>query len=343
MKERSNKRKLFFYSLSAVIILLVVFAIGEAGVRYLGYKSAHPSNRPDIKVEPGDSFYTRDSLLGYMHLQGNYKIIIKDTLVFNVSNTMYGKLRRTHPPEKDSLYKTKDKIWVMGGSCTYGWSISDEETYPWKLQELIKDYEVINFGVTGYGTIHSLLQMEKRLKTMEPPEMIVIGYADFHDDRNTYNDRRKKQAEVHDYLGPHIQPYARIGDDGELVIHRADTTDYQHWPLSGHSALINTTEKAFNLLKAKMLDNHEVSRRLIDRIHQICQRNGITLVIAGINPSDRTNEMLTYCRENDIPAVNIGVINPDGRYQNLPWDGHPNAWANTVYSYRLYEFIKDYL
>jgi len=343
MKNRSKKRQLIFYGISAMVVLLIIFAIGEIAVRMMGYQSSHPGNKPDIEVEPGNSFYRRDSLLGYSHLPGKYEVTIKDEFVFNVSNTFHGNLRRTHPPELDSVYTPKDKIWIMGGSCTYGWSLNDEETYPWKVQEKVEGYEVINFGMAGFGTIHSLLQLEHHLKTMEKPEIIVIGYAGFHDDRNTYNPRRKKEAEMWNFLGPHVQPYARLDENGDLIIHRTDTTDYQSFPLSKYSALINSVEKAVNIMRSKFIDNHEVSRRLIERIHRICQKNDIELIVAGINLSKKTRDMISYCKKNDIPAVNIGVDNTRGGYTNLPYDGHPNAKANTIYANRLYEFLKDYL
>lgn len=343
MKNRSKRRKVFYYALSMFIVLLFIFALGEITVRQMGYDSAHPSNRPNIKVHPGSSFYQRDSLLGYSHLPGSYQVTIKDSFVFDVTNNVSGNLRRTYPEEKDSIYSKKDKIWVMGGSCTYGWSLNDKETFPWKMQEQIDDYELINFGMCGFGTIHSLLQIEEKLKKMKKPEMIIIAYAGFHDDRNVYNDRRKKEAEMWDFLGPHVQPYATLDENGKLMVHTTDTVDYKNWPFSEYSALINSAEKAFNIMKAKFDNSHEVSKRIMDRIHRICKENDIQLVVAGLNLSERTKSMLRYCRKNDIPAVNIGVNNRAGEFQNLPWDGHPNAWANTVYATRLYEFLKPYL
>lgn len=340
---RSKKRKLFFYGISLTLVIAFIIGLGEVGVRMIGYKSSHPSNKPNIEVNPGNSFYQRDSILGYAHLPGKYKITIKDSFVFRVSNTVHGNLRRTHPPELDSIYEKKDKIWIMGGSCTYGWSLNDEETYSWKVQGKLDNYEVINFGMAGFGTIHSLLQIEHHLKTMKKPEIIVIGYAGFHDDRNTYNPRRKKEAEMWNFLGPHVQPYARLNDAGELVIHRTDTADYQSFLLSKYSALANSVEKAVNIMRSKFIDNHEVSRQIIERIRRICEKNDITLIVAGINLSKKTKDMVEYCKKNNIPATNIGVDNSEGGYTNLPWDGHPNAKANTIYAKRLYQFIKDYL
>src|SRR6056297_1899024 len=103
MKHRSKKRRLIYYGISLLIVLAIIVAVGEVVVRMMGYQSAHPSNKPDIEVQPGNSFYQRDSVLGYDHLPGKYKITIKDSFVFRVSNTVHGNLRRTHPPRLDSL------------------------------------------------------------------------------------------------------------------------------------------------------------------------------------------------------------------------------------------------
>lgn len=95
-------------------------------------------------------------------------------------------LRVTRPLSECHREDRREAIWVFGCSFTHGWSLNDEETYPWVLQQRLPDYQVVNFGVSGYGTLHSLMQFREALRTRDKPKAAVVAYGFLHDRRNTF-------------------------------------------------------------------------------------------------------------------------------------------------------------
>ena len=46
---------------------------------------------------------------------------------------------------------SKKRILILGDSFTFGDEVSDDATYPYYLEKMIPGFEVLNFGVNGYG------------------------------------------------------------------------------------------------------------------------------------------------------------------------------------------------
>ncbi len=168
--------------------------------------------------------------------------------VTHLSNT----LRVTRPLEIYNLSDSKDEIWVFGCSVTHGWSLNDDETYPWLLQESLPCYKIVNFGVTGYGTLHSLIQFHEALLKRKKPKAVIIAYGFFHDRRNTFLRLRRKGLVPLNKLGPLVQPYARVNKRGELTWSMA-TAQFHAFPLMRYSALIHLIEKAYNRILSAIL------------------------------------------------------------------------------------------
>ncbi len=138
-----------------------------------GYKHRYI---PKLKVDnnwsiiDSSDIFKKDSILGYTHLPGKYYVTLNDNYTF-VTTHKKNSLRITHPIADDSNYIDKSKIWIMGCSFTHGWSINDEETFAWLVQEVYKDdyanlqaklsfiqREFINLTIQDKkGTITSLL------------------------------------------------------------------------------------------------------------------------------------------------------------------------------------------
>jgi len=56
--------------------------------------------------------------------------------------------------------RDKKRIIVLGDSFVYGFSLNDNETYPYQLgEELGNEFEVINLAASGYGTDQALLKL----------------------------------------------------------------------------------------------------------------------------------------------------------------------------------------
>ncbi len=322
----------------AAILFVVLFIIGEVALRILGYTGTDSKPKLNIVVEPGNKYFKKDSILGYTHLPGTYNVTLNGNYTF-VTSHLDNTLRATHPKEDDSIFIDLPKIWMMGGSITHGWSINDSETFPWLVQKkFYDDYEIINFGVGGYGTIHSLLQILNALKTQKKPEKIIIIYASFHDMRNAFSERRKKAVTSMNFLGPLTQPYASIDDNNKLQIHNIDTVVYKEFFLADKLALINFLENVYLYFDGKFSNDKEITKAILLKISEICKENNIELIIAGVFPDQETLDMLKFCESKNINILDISV--PKSKeYVNLPHDGHPSPLANKKYSEKIINYI----
>jgi hypothetical protein len=152
-------------------------------------------------------------------------------VVTHLQNT----LRATQPIDNYSAADEKPEIWIFGCSFTHGWSLNDEETYPWLLQQRFPDYQIVNFGVSGYGTIHSLFQYRDALR-MKRPRLAILAYARFHDERNTFARNWRKSIAPKNNMGALKIPYALLSKDGTLQYLDADLY-YKELPIMNQMAL----------------------------------------------------------------------------------------------------------
>ena len=240
----SPLKKTSFIILTFLGLVLLFAAAAEVFIRMKGLEP-FKIQKPEVEVEPGEKFYAKNELLGYTHLPGKFKVTIKKELSFQVTNKE-DSYRITCPPNRQSFYADKEEIWIMGCSFTYGWALNDEDTYPWLLQERIPEYHIKNYGVCGYGNIHSLIQINEFLKESPKPKIIIVTYATFHDSRNTFSRARRKAVYFWNFLGPLTQPYATLNESGQLKLHRADEVVYRPWPFMRQLALVHYLEKKYN-------------------------------------------------------------------------------------------------
>jgi len=299
-------------------------------------KSVKPwrKHKITIQVEPGGKFFRRHPTLGYSHIPGRFIVTLGSGYSFNVTH-LPNTLRITHPIDINKKPERKEEIWIFGGSYTHGWSINDEETYPWLLQERLPEYDIINYGVSGYGTMHSLLQFLDALKT-KTPKVAVLAYAGFHDERNTFSRARRKIIAPWNKLGPLVQPYARVEKDGWLQYLFADV-EYSEFPMMRYSALVHFIETKYNEFESKRLRSHAVSEGLVTGMARLAKKHEVIFIVANISG---VHSMLHFAEKNKIPNIDIS-IDPDlPENTNRPHDDHPSAIANEKYANKLERFLR---
>ena len=290
----SRRKKLAFSLVTAVGLVVGLFLFCEIVLRLMGEQVlwTEPVN---VVVEPGGSLFATHPRLGYTHRPGAYRVTIRDALVFTLTHRADG-LRITRPLDAPPA-PGAPPLWVLGGSFTYGWTVDDHEAYPWRLQERLPAYDVVNLGVNGYGTVHALIQVEEALALGASPAAVVVAYTSYHDERNTFLRLRRKAVFLWNRLGDLRQPYARLTADGQVEIHLAER----------------------------------------------CRAHEIPLIVAGLYDDALTGDMLNFCREHGIPAVDIAVDLSLPQHNQRPNDSHPNALAHEQYAAKLHGFLRERL
>jgi len=334
----SRRKKLLFYFISYALIAVVLFAFCEVIARLKGFRP-YTIKQAEIAVEPGGKFFRAHPTLGYTHLPGQYRITLSGTYTFRATN-LENTLRATHPLETYVETDARQQLWILGDSITYGWSVSDEEAYPWILHERLKDYEVVNFGVSGYGTLHSLIQLRDAFQQGRTPRMVMLVYASWHDVRNTFIRIRRKMLAPSAYLGPLNQPYARLNRDGRLEIFM-DTVEYREFPLMRYSAFVHALEETYDNYEERHAGSHEVTKAIIKEMIELCRAHNTELILATLTSDPTTTDMIDFFRREGGKTVSIYVDMNKKENNNMPFDSHPSALAHKQYAEMLEAFLRS--
>ena len=182
-EPKAPRRRL---SLTAKLLLVCVFsALGiEAAVRVVDLVEDRDAEFY-LPVRADRSFYAPHPFLTYEMVPNRSREVPGFTFTHN---SLGFRGPETTVDKPDGVYR----ILCVGGSTTYGTGCSDDSTtYPARLQEILQEnhperrFEVINAGVSGYGTAENLINIQLRLLELDPDAIIVYHAA---------NDARPIQA-----------------------------------------------------------------------------------------------------------------------------------------------------
>ena len=331
-------RKALIFSLASIALIATLTLAGaELLARLAGIQ---PWVKADLQIHvmPTGRFFTPHPTRGYAQLPGTFVVTLPSSYSFTVTH-LPGGLRITHPLVTYTKRRPKPEIWIMGCSFTHGWSLNDQDTYPWLLQARLAQYEVVNHGVEGYGTLHALLQLREALTTQPPPRVVVYAYASLHDERNTFLRNRRKTIAPWSRLGPLLQPYVRLDGHGQLRAAMA-RTEYTEFPFMRYSAFVHFLEMTYNRLEDVWSESHQVSERLVLEMAELADQYQVKLVIATIAEDERSREMLAFAQAHGLMGVDISVDSNRQEYRNWPHDSHPSPLANVHYAERLESFLR---
>lgn len=170
---RSAARERLLRRLAVAVALLVVFGLGEVGLRIYARVSSY--------IPKVDLYDAPHYLLGRALLPG----AAYESRVGSIHVNSLGFRGPEFTPEKPAgTYR----IAAVGGSTTFGYypaTSSDQTTYPAVLERLLNDakpdsavarYEVINAGVPGYSLRSSLQNFSSRLLFFQP-DMLIVYHA----------------------------------------------------------------------------------------------------------------------------------------------------------------------
>lgn len=112
---------------------------------------------------------------------------IRNKAVFEnrILNSNSKGIRGTKEYSKDKPANTK-RIMIFGDSYTFGDEVSDNETYSYQLDQLLKNTEVMNMGIHAFGHDQMLIYLNETIENYQP-DIVILGYVWFDKDRNMTN------------------------------------------------------------------------------------------------------------------------------------------------------------
>ncbi len=328
-KRWSSKGKVLY----SIFLIFFVLGIGEIAVRALGF-SPWSLARYTFESEPFGPFFEPDARLGYKGRPGVFRLILSDTLRVVVSHDLRGyRITSTFPDPKPD----RPEIWVFGCSFTHGFGVNDYETYPWMLQEAFPSHKVSNFGMDGYGTYHALLQLESLMADGDIPELVILAYGSFHNQRNVSSRYWKKALAGRDVAEGIQYPFVRFNASQELI-RGMEKPVYKPWPLMRHSALVHYLENTVNNSEYTSLKPFEVTKRVIQRIDAKVSEYGSELLVLNIFRDKESTRMLDSIG-GSIKTLDISVDLNDKSVRILPGDGHPNRHGHRQMADELIKYL----
>ena len=170
--------------LTAVIIPIIFFILLEGGARFAGIEVIPSTLEQDPQSQAIDlmkkrGIFTEDPLLfwRFIPIDGKETWLVPGKLWIN----MLG-LRST---QNDFSKPVDLRIIALGDSCTFGWKLASDSTYPSLVEKGLREIDpdrridVINAGVPGYSSYQTRLQLETELIGIKSHlALIMLGWND---------------------------------------------------------------------------------------------------------------------------------------------------------------------
>jgi hypothetical protein len=197
------------------------------------------------------------STLGWKNKAGQYNVAPYSPGESEIRINFLKSGRRKTYDEQQNTIDDRSKIIFVGGSFTQGWAISDNETYPWKVQKAFPEFEVLNYGTGGYGTYQSLLTLEQSMPALHKPKIVFYGFMAGHEKRNVAPAHWLRHLSKYSVRSHVFLPYATIDKENLLIRHRPEA--YTKFPHRDKLAIVALAEKTLNKVKRYGRENQKRS------------------------------------------------------------------------------------
>jgi hypothetical protein len=192
------RKKDFTINFSILLVTLIIL--------FLGIEIFFRAFLPQIHGKT-DNFFAYDSSLGWKFIPnetGHY--VSRHEFRTKITINSDGMRDREYSLAKDSGRK---RVAVLGDSFVSTLGVPYEETSTTLLETKLKNSEVLNFGVNGYGPIQYFLLLQKKAIHYSPDLVIMVIYIgnDLYD-----------LLGISTWIDGYARPKALIDDQGQLHI-----------------------------------------------------------------------------------------------------------------------------
>ena len=211
-----------------------------------------------------------------------------------------GENRERRSPQ---VKRARGSILFLGGSCTFGHGVDDDEPYPAILgREYWKQWGIQNRAVTGWGTSHAYMVLSDVLDSGNLPSGVIYGMIPHHLSRNYLRRSWLLGLASHGMRHPHFERR-----DGALVF----------------EGLVNVEQSKPDGPEVRQKEI-ELTTAFISSMHQRCREKGIPFVVVllpRISSSDAwPPSVIKSLYGSGIAALDLTEL----QLHTFPNDGHPN-------------------
>jgi len=322
-------RRLLFIAIAALLGVLLSCVAAEVLLRLAGRQ---PWRRLSGK-ENEPTMHEPDPRLGWKPMPGEHVIApyFPGGPTIHLTFLPDGTRRTGDATTRPANGQPHDKVAFVGGSTTQGWAIDDDETFAWRLQQQFGALDMVNYGVTAYGTYQTLLLMEQVFAAPDPPRMVFYGFDEEHEARNVGDLKWLLPLALIEKGNIISTPYCTLGDNGALIRHAPAT--YPRFPLREYSALITFLQERYANATGGYRSGQAraVTEQLLIEMQRLAAEHGsrFCVVLLHWSPESKTH-YVEFLSQHNIDFVDCAFpLTGDTRVHG---DHHANGPMNARYA-----------
>ena len=317
----------------AGFLVLITPICFELALRLMGH-SAY--KQFDYTIESTPKFCIEKSAnLGFSLGEGSFEVTINKGLVYRATHKNGERITR-----QDTVSDSLDRIFLMGCSYTYGMGVDDSLSFPFMVQSRLKNLNIQNLGVPGFGTVQSYLQLKKQIASGTIPAVVMVNFCDFHHDRNSLTPHYRMSLEmgfqrsnpaVRSKMAQSKFPYV----ENRTIKYVTYADLYSVWPGRETFATINFFQIRQDERATAKIDAEKNSLFIFGELQKLCKKHDIHLIVNGLTQTKKTTHFLSLLRKMGIETHDISIDLNSKKYNSLPYDSHPNALAHAHFAEKI--------
>ena len=331
--------KRFRYYLFLTLITPICF---EIALRILGY-GPYRQTEYSISSEPRMCMQA-SSDLGFSLGEGEYVVSVNGAPEYTATHVHGKRITRD-----GSLKFSMSKVFIMGCSFTYGMGVPDSTSFPYQLQKhfgVLADIQ--NFGVPGFGNVQSYLQLKHEVENGNKPQLVVVNFCDFHHERNSLTPRyrnslvlgyQRSNKEVAKELAKSNFPFIENGRLKSVAFKDL----YSNWPGRETFAAVHYFQSNNDKRLSEKINLEKNSLALFVKMKAFCDQHYIELIVTGLTKNRTTLKFLSKLESSGIRTADISLDLGNTKYNQLPYDSHPNEKAHAYFAQALSPIIGEWI
>jgi hypothetical protein len=315
-KKRSRKQKL----LDVSIIVAITLILGEISVRLF-------VTLPPVFEDEKTLCYRFDHKLGWFPKE-NSKTVYSGSVDIDVINNSEGFRDKEHTQNSE-----KPGIAYFGDSFVWGYDVNQDERITEIASQLLPEWDVYNFGVSGYGTDQEYLLLQDYFPKYQPKVVVLVVHSN-DDLDNTTNIR-------YHYRKPYYELKEGILNlQGQPVTTSFNFQAHDH-PTLFKSKLFQALTVVYNKLKNQdQIDGPIITNELISEFNKYVSNRGSNLLV--VYTYEEGEEDKSYLSENNIEYICLPTQLKFREYgQHWTAEGHKTVGSEILGQLYRLGWIKD--
>ncbi len=295
--------------------LVVAALLGEAVLRVFF------SQRLAVFTDERSLLYSYEPTLGWFPVPDTRERV-RASRVFTVAHNHAGFRDRDHSPGEMA------GLVFLGDSFVWGYDVDVQERFTDKLQARHPEWNIYNFGVSGYGTDQEYLLLQRDFDSCKPRVVFLVFCTETDDADNSTNVR----------YGGYYKPYCTLkGTQLELrgtPVPRGERVWLAEHAELARSYLVRLFARAyFKRVSPPVVQNPSPTGAILRDLQKYVQSKGAVFLVGLTDKNPKLEEFLGYF---DIPFVDLST---SLRFPDPKYGMHWTAEGHTYVCERIEQFL----